>query len=123
MGRETMEGYSIIEEWFLEYGSDVNHFSMNRKVGIRNKRYTLMKRLVISIFILALIVSIPYLVKKINQINLTSIFSPDNHSHAWELSPKFDLLKEDKTIIYANRVIGIEGKIGYLESGDFEDNA
>jgi hypothetical protein len=102
----------------------LNHLkTMNRKVGIRNKWYTLIKRLVISIFILALIVSIPYLVKKINQINFTSIFLPDNHSHAWDISPKFDLLKEDKTIIYANRVIGIEGKIGYLESGDFVANA
>jgi hypothetical protein len=102
----------------------LNHLkTMNRKVGIRNKRYTLMKRLVISIFILALIVSIPYLVKKINQTNFSSIFSPDNHSHAWDISPKFDLLKEDKTIIYANRIIGIEGKIGYLESGDFVANA
>jgi hypothetical protein len=102
----------------------LNHLkTANLKTGIRNKRYRLIKRFVISICILVIIFSVPYIIKEVNITNIASFFSPDDHSHAWDISPKFDLLDKDKTIIYPNRLRGIEGKIGFLESGDFVANA
>lgn len=41
----------------------------------------------------------------------------------WKVSPTFDLLNQDGSIVYPDRVVGVEGKIGFLEPYDLIANA
>lgn len=51
---------------------------------------------------------------------LTAFGKPDE---PWETSPTFDLLDEDGSVVYADRVVGVEGRIGFLKRHDFIANA
>ncbi|WP_054949300.1 hypothetical protein [Numidum massiliense] len=38
--------------------------------------------------------------------------------HGWKVSPRFDLLDKDGSVVYPKGVRGIEGKVGFLDNGD-----
>lgn len=66
------------------------------------------------IILILLVPNIPYYINE-----LKGVFVTDEVEEDWPLSPTFDLYDRDGTLIYRDRVRGVEGRIGFLDVGDF----
>lgn len=67
----------------------------------------------------AFLIAIPFLPALVEQAerSLARWLAPEP-AQPWSVSPTFDLRDRDGTVVYPDRVRGIQGKIGFLDNGD-----
>ncbi|WP_372662788.1 hypothetical protein [Cohnella sp.] len=97
------------------------------KAGRTHNRYHLLGNVLLFMTVIVFIGALPFtplIVEKAKQGDwFQGVFPITSRSQTWEISPKFDHVSKDGTVIYSQQLRGVKGKIAFTEHTDIIANS